>query len=80
MDSVAVSRTASRSAASAMAIVSSRTLNGATVTTGEREIVPEDARVVERIFREFVAGVSPKQIAKNLNREDVAGHSAVPGV
>jgi DNA invertase Pin-like site-specific DNA recombinase len=50
-----------------------RTLNGATVTTGEREIVPEDARVVERIFREFVAGVSPKQIAKNLNRERVAG-------
>ena len=50
-----------------------KTLNGATVTTGEREIVPEEARVVERIFREFVAGVSPKQIAKNLNREGVAG-------
>src|SRR5512145_1883325 len=49
-----------------------KTLNGATVTTGEREIVPEEARVVERIFREFVAGVSPKQIAKNLNREEVA--------
>jgi site-specific DNA recombinase len=28
---------------------------------------------VERIFREFVAGVSPKQIAKNLNREGVSG-------
>jgi site-specific DNA recombinase len=50
-----------------------KTLTGATVTTGEREIVPEEARVVERIFREFVAGVSPKQIAKNLNREKVAG-------
>jgi hypothetical protein len=50
-----------------------KTLNGATVTTGEREIVPEEARVVERIFREFVAGVSPKQIAKNLNREGIAG-------
>ena len=25
------------------------------------------------MFREFVAGVSPKQIAKNLNREGVAG-------
>jgi site-specific DNA recombinase len=50
-----------------------RTLNGATVTTGEREIVPEEARVVERIFREFVAGISPKQLAKNLNRERVAG-------
>jgi hypothetical protein len=50
-----------------------KTLTGATVTTGVREIVPEEARVVERIFREFVAGVSPKQIAKNLNREGVAG-------
>jgi hypothetical protein len=50
-----------------------KTLNGATVTTGEREIVPEEARMIERIFREFVAGVSPKQIAKNLNREGVAG-------
>ena len=50
-----------------------KTLNGATVTTGEREIVPEEARVVERIFREFVAGISPKQLAKNLNRERVAG-------
>jgi DNA invertase Pin-like site-specific DNA recombinase len=50
-----------------------KTLNGATVTTGEREVVAEEAGVVERIFREFVAGVSPKQIAKNLNRERVAG-------
>jgi site-specific DNA recombinase len=50
-----------------------KTLNGATVTTGEREIMPEEARVVERIFRQFVAGVSPKQIAKNLNREGIAG-------
>ena len=50
-----------------------KTLNGATVTTGEREIVSDEARVVERIFREFVAGVSPKQIAKNLNREGIAG-------
>jgi hypothetical protein len=50
-----------------------RTLNAGAVTTGEREIVPEEARVVERIFRDFVAGVSPKQIAKNLNREKVAG-------
>ena len=50
-----------------------KALNGGTVTTGEREIVPEEARVVERIFREFISGVSPKQIAKNLNREGVAG-------
>jgi DNA invertase Pin-like site-specific DNA recombinase len=50
-----------------------KTLNGATLTTGEREVVPEEAQVIERIFREFVAGVSPKQIAKNLNRAGVAG-------
>ena len=43
------------------------------MTTGEREIEPEQAAVVERIFRDFVAGVSPKQITKNLNREGVAG-------
>ena len=36
-------------------------------------MVPEEARVVERIFRDFVGGVSPKQIAKNLNRAGVAG-------
>ncbi len=50
-----------------------KALNAGTVTTGEREIDPEEAAVVERIFRDFVAGVSPKQIAKNLNREGIAG-------
>ena len=50
-----------------------KALNGGTVTTGEREIEPAEAAVVERMFREFVAGVSPKQIAKNLNREGVPG-------
>ena len=34
-------------------------------TVSAREIVPDEARIVERIFREFIAGVSPKQIAKN---------------
>src|SRR3954468_2055843 len=50
-----------------------KTLSGGIVTTGEREIDPTEAAVVERIFREFIAGVSPKQIAKNLNRERIAG-------
>ena len=50
-----------------------KTLNGGTVTTGEREIQGDEARIVERIFREFIAGVSPKQIAKNLNRDRVTG-------
>jgi site-specific DNA recombinase len=40
---------------------------------GEREIDPTEAAVVARIFRSFVAGVSPKQIAKSLNRERVPG-------
>src|SRR3954462_833359 len=50
-----------------------KAISGGTVTTGEREIEPAEATVVERIFREFVAGVSPKQIAKNLNRAGVPG-------
>src|SRR4051812_35063022 len=50
-----------------------KALNAGTVTAGEREIDPEQAVVVERIFRDFVAGVSPKQIAKDLNRQGIAG-------
>ena len=50
-----------------------KTLNAGAVTTGERKIEPAEARVVERIFRDFIAGISPKQIAKNLNREGIAG-------
>ena len=40
---------------------------------GDREIIPEEATVVRRIFREFAAGKSPKAIAKDLNREGVPG-------
>lgn len=50
-----------------------RTMTGTTVTTGEREIEASEAAIVERIFREFVAGRSAKQIAKTLNRQAVAG-------
>jgi site-specific DNA recombinase len=50
-----------------------RSMVGSMVTTGEREIEPGEASIVERIFREFVAGRSPKQIAKTLNREGVCG-------
>jgi site-specific DNA recombinase len=50
-----------------------KTLSGRNVTTGEREIDAIEAAIVERIFRDFVAGVSPKQIAKTLNREGIAG-------
>jgi site-specific DNA recombinase len=57
-----------------------KTVSGGNVTTGEREIEPAQAQVVERIFQDFIAGVSPKQIAKNLNREGVPGPSAARGV
>jgi site-specific DNA recombinase len=50
-----------------------KTISEGQVTTGEREIEPTEARVVERIFSDFVTGISPKQIAKNLNREGIAG-------
>jgi site-specific DNA recombinase len=50
-----------------------KALNAGTVTTGEREIDPEQAAVVGRIFRDFVAGMSPEAIVKALNREGVAG-------
>ncbi len=46
--------------------------NGA-VTTGEREIVPEEAGIVRRIFKDYLGGASPKQIAKTLNAEGVRG-------
>ena len=50
-----------------------RTMTGTTVSTGDREIEPAEAAVVERIFRDFVSGRSPKQIAKTLNQQGVAG-------
>ncbi|TPI27067.1 hypothetical protein FJW07_31530, partial [Mesorhizobium sp. B3-1-9] len=40
---------------------------------GDREIVPEEAAIVRRIFREFAAGKSPKAIAADLNKEGVPG-------
>jgi hypothetical protein len=55
-----------------------KTISGGSVTTGEREIEPNETAVVEPIFREFNAGVSPKQIAKNLNREGLAGPFGSP--
>jgi hypothetical protein len=44
-----------------------RSLAGGTVTAGERAIEPREAAIVERIFREYVAGIAPKAIAKRLN-------------
>src|SRR5712692_1849842 len=50
-----------------------RRFENGVVTTGEREIVDEEAAVVRRIFRDYAAGISPKQIAKALNKEGIPG-------
>jgi hypothetical protein len=50
-----------------------KTLQGSQVSTGEREIEPAEAAIVQRVFRDFVAGHSPKKIAQTLNREGVPG-------
>jgi DNA invertase Pin-like site-specific DNA recombinase len=49
------------------------TLNSGVRTTGDREIEPAQAATVERIFREFASGLSPKAIVKRLNQEHVPG-------
>ncbi len=50
-----------------------KTMQGAQLSTGEREIEPAEAAVVERVFHEFVAGHSPKRIAQTLNCEAAPG-------
>ncbi|WP_232622865.1 recombinase family protein [Pseudorhodobacter sp. MZDSW-24AT] len=42
------------------------------VTTGEREIIPEEAETVIRIFRDYDAGLSARAIAAALNEEGIA--------
>jgi site-specific DNA recombinase len=50
-----------------------KSLVGGTLTTGEREIEPVEAAIVDRIFREYVVGIAPKAIAKRLNHDGIAG-------
>lgn len=38
---------------------------------GKLDIVPEEAAIVRRIYTEFIAGSSPRQIAHNLNRDGI---------
>jgi DNA invertase Pin-like site-specific DNA recombinase len=57
-----------------------KSLSGGAVTTGDREIEPAEAAIVERIFREFVSGVAPKAIARRLNRDGIAGPFGGRGV
>nr|WP_233093160.1 recombinase family protein [Paracoccus sp. IB05] len=40
---------------------------------GDREIIPEEAAVVQRIFHAYLDGESPNKIADMLNREGVSG-------
>ena len=46
--------------------------------SGGREVAPAQAAIVERIFRSFAAGMSPKAIAKQLNAEGVPGPTGKP--
>jgi site-specific DNA recombinase len=48
------------------------------MATGEREILPAEAEVVRRIFRDYSAGMSPKAIAKRLNAEGCPGSGGAP--
>ncbi len=41
------------------------------VSTGEREIDPSQAVIIQRIFKEYADGMAPRQIAARLNRQAV---------
>jgi DNA invertase Pin-like site-specific DNA recombinase len=41
------------------------------ISTGEREIDPSRAAIIQRIFKEYADGMAPRQIAARLNREAV---------
>ena len=52
-----------------------RATHDSAAVTGNREIVPAEAEVIRRIFRDYAAGLSPKALAKKLNAE----HCPRPG-
>lgn len=45
---------------------------------GERAIDPAEALIVNRIFREFASGKSPRAIVRDLNAEGIPGRSGRP--
>jgi site-specific DNA recombinase len=49
-----------------------RVLDDGSIATGEREIDPEQAAIVRRIFKEYTEGMTPRRIASRLNCEGVA--------
>jgi DNA invertase Pin-like site-specific DNA recombinase len=38
---------------------------------GELEIIPEQAKIIRRIFREYASGLGPRQIAAKLNAQSI---------
>lgn len=40
---------------------------------GERQINPDEAQIIRRIFSEFASGKSPRAIATDLNKDGIAG-------
>ena len=42
---------------------------------GGREIIQEQAEIVNRVFSEFATGMSPNQIAHGLNNDQILGPS-----
>jgi DNA invertase Pin-like site-specific DNA recombinase/integrase len=44
-----------------------------TPVTGEVEIVPEEAEIVRRVFRDYANGLSPRRIARELNGAGIPG-------
>jgi site-specific DNA recombinase len=48
--------------------------------TGDREIVPAEADVIRRIFRDYAAGVSPKALAKDSTQTAAWDRVAHPGI
>jgi site-specific DNA recombinase len=48
--------------------------------SGERKIKPDEAEVVLRIFKSYAAGMSPRQLARELNAEGVAGPDGRPWI
>jgi hypothetical protein len=55
-----------------------RATHDGAATTGNREIVPAEAEVIIRIFRDYAAGASPKSLAKRLNAEGCPGPEGSP--
>ena len=55
-----------------------RILDDGSVSTGEREIDPEQAAIVRSIFREYADGMVPRRIAGRLNAEGIPGPRGGP--